>query len=986
MSRTPVSEADTVQFPMVRHAGEIGWEPVPPREAEAKRDGVDSMLFKDELAEKLGEFNPWLGATAVDQVIEKLAAVPATIEGNRQMLAWMRGEQSWYDEAEKRMRSVQLIDFDTPDANVFHVSWEWRIKPPARKSNRADLVFLINGIPVAIVENKNPKDSDAIELGIRQLRRYEKETPELMRDSQLFNITNLIDYWYGVTWNISSRYMARWKSPQEQGYESVVQSFFDRVGFLRTLKDWILFYDEDGETKKSVLRQHQQRAVDCIVNRCTASDKNRGLIWHTQGSGKTFTLLIAARVILEQKSVERPTVILIVDRTELEGQIGAWAQKLIDETRKQGIEVWRAQSKDEIQDFLKLDKRGLVLSMIHKFEGMPKDINTRNDIYIFIDEAHRSVARELGSALMGAMPRATIVGFTGTPIAKTAHGAGTFKIFSADDEAGYLDKYSIAESIEDETTLPIHYSMVESDVTVPEKQLEKEFFALAEQEGVTDSEELDRVLKQAVNLRSFLTADDRVEKVAAFVAEHFKNKVEPLGYKAILVGVNREACAKYKYALDQHLPQEWSAAVYTRNANDTSERPWVARFQLSPEKEEDVRSMFRKEDEMPKILIVTDKLLTGYDAPLLYCMYLDKPMQNHVLLQAIARVNRPYVGPDDNDTPKSTGLIIDFIGVLQNLKRAFRFDSADVSGVIKNLDVLMQDFRKKIAQAKANYCDDVHQGEMDKWVEKILHGRFMDRVQRRSFWDEYKEIERLWEILSPSAELGEHVETFKYLAYLYKMVRNVYSYPGRLHLAPELARKTRRLVQESTDFEGLERLINPVSFDKRTIEALRDEPGLYETKISSLRRGLIEELQEDKDLAIVLKPLQKRVEQVRKDLEERKIDAHQAWKQLELLAAEKDEAVAQRQNSELSPRAFSVYWNMKNNAELKSAGIDAKDLARTADNLLERFPHAAVNPDERRQMRLSLYSPLLHLEKEARSRMVEEILGFLLDENADADE
>ncbi len=175
--------------------------------------------------------------------------------------------------------------------------------------------------------------------------------------------------------------------------------------------------------------------------------------------------------------------------------------------------------------------------------------------------------------MMAAVPNATIIGFTGTPIARTAQGEGTFKIFGTDDAQGYLDKYSIRESIEDETTLPLRHTMAPSDMTVSTEPLDKEFFDLAAAEGITDIDELNRVLDRAVGLGTFLTADDRVEKVATFVSEHFKESVPPLGYKAFLVGVNREACAKYKRALDKLLPPEWSEAAYTENAADVIDRP-----------------------------------------------------------------------------------------------------------------------------------------------------------------------------------------------------------------------------------------------------------------------------------------------------------------------------------------------------------------------------------------------------------------------------
>ena len=154
------------------------------------------------------------------------------------MLAWLRGERQWYDEAEQRHRQVRLVDFDDPSANALHVTWEWQLKPPARKGNRADVMFVVNGAPVAIVEHKNPTDTDAIERGMTQLRRYELETPELVGSAQLFNVTHLLDYWYGVTWNLSRRFMARWKERAEDSYRFAVQSFFEPTDFLRTLRDW----------------------------------------------------------------------------------------------------------------------------------------------------------------------------------------------------------------------------------------------------------------------------------------------------------------------------------------------------------------------------------------------------------------------------------------------------------------------------------------------------------------------------------------------------------------------------------------------------------------------------------------------------------------------------------------------------------------------------------------------------------------------------
>ena len=977
MTEITITEAGTVQFPMVAHAAGIGWTPITPDVAKLKRGGEDAMLLRDELEAALAKFNSWLTADAIRQVVEKLEALPPTIEGNREMLSWLRAERQWYDETERRHRHVQLIDFETPSDNTLYVTWEWKLKPPARKGNRADVMFLVNGIPVCIVEHKNPKDGGALDRAIVQLRRYEVETPELIAAPQLFNVTHLLDYWYGVTWIANRRSMARWKQQREETYRFAVQAFFEPTDFLRTLQHWILFYVEDGETRKSVLRQHQRIAIDKIVGRCEDPAKKRGLVWHTQGSGKTFTLLTAARLILEQKDRFRnATVILVVDRIELEGQLKGWVEKLLGEMQQQDIPVWRANSRAEVEELLKTDKRGLIISMIHKFDGIDRDANTRDNIYVFIDEAHRSVAKDLGSYMMAAVPKATIIGFTGTPIAKTDQGEGTFRIFGVDDKQGYLDKYSIRESIDDETTLPIRHTMAPSEMTVPAERLDKEFFKLAEAEDITDIDELNRVLERAVGLRTFLTADDRIAKVAAFIATHFKENVEPLGLKAFVVGVNREACAKYKRALDMLLPPEWSEVIYTENPSDVVERPLVAELQLSPERESDVRTLFKKPAENPKILIVTDKLLTGYDAPLLYCMYLDKPMRDHVLIQAIARVNRPYV--DANGVQKRVGIVVDFVGVLRELKKALKFDSSDVSGVIEDLDLLLKDLLVKLERARNGFLAVADGGRADEQLERVVYGRFLEPEARKAFFDAYKEIEALWEILSPSAELRDHIETFKRLAQLYATVRNAYS--QQIVYGADLAYKTAQLVKESATNHGLAHLVKTVTFDSKTLKVLRGEPGSDEGKVFNLIRGLNKEIDEDADLAPVLLTLKERSDRIIKDLEDRTTTGLAAMDRLAALAAERDAAVKAARESGLSPRAFGVYWRLRDDPALRAADIDPRKLAMEAEALFARFPNARVNADERRQLRAALYRPLLGLDQAARGRVIDTILPVLLDD------
>ncbi|HEY7830470.1 MAG TPA: HsdR family type I site-specific deoxyribonuclease [Solirubrobacteraceae bacterium] len=975
MTTLKISEAWTVQFPMVKYVHEIGWTVLTPEDAETKRHGTATMLFPDVLEDKLQEFNPWLTENQARAIVEKIEALPPTIEGNHEVLRWLRGQRQWYDENENRNRPVRVVNFDKPNQNEMHVTWEWKIEPPARpKGNRADIIFVLNGIPVTIVEHKNPKDGDALARGIKQLRRYEIETPELLAQPQLYNVTHLIGYWYGVTWNATRRNITKWKHTEDEEYRTAVQTFFEPTDFLRTLQHWILFYVEDGDTKKSVLREHQRKAVDKIVGRCDDPSRSRGLVWHTQGSGKTFTLLTAAQQILDDKvRFSNATVIVVVDRTELEGQLKEWVERLLGEMQENDIPVRRADTKEDLQDIFDSDFRGLVVSMIHKFEEIKKNSSDRDNIYVFIDEAHRSVARDLGSYLLAAVPNATIIGFTGTPVSSTKRGLGSFEIFGSQDEDGFLDKYSIVESIEDETTLPIKYKLAPSSMRMSTENLDEQFFALAEEEEITDVDELNKVLDRAVGLRAFLSSDDRIENVAEFVAEHFRENVLPLGYKAFVVAVDREACAKYKKALDRHLPQEWSEVVYTQNSNDALDRPDVYELQLSHVREKEVRRLFKRPEEEPKILIVTDKLLTGYDAPVLYAMYLDKPMRDHVLLQAISRVNRPYI--DDLDVRKRVGLVVDFVGILSQLKKALRFDSNAVMGALEDLDILMADLLQKLATATQEYLQVDSAAAADAQLESLVYKRFLEPNARRTFFDEYKDIESLWEILSPSPELRDHIKTYKQLSQLYASVRNAYSQtPSFL---ADLEHKTRRLVEETAVQDGLGRFSKVVTFDVETLESIRKEDGPDEGKVYNLLRGLRKEIDEDPAAAVVLHGLVERSQRIIRDLEERKITGLAAMDELTALAAEKSEAKKKAEESGLSDVGFAVFWVLEQDETVTAATIDALATAHEVESVLGKFPNWRENSDEKRQLRRNLYKPLLRIPTLERADVIERVMQIL---------
>lgn len=938
---TPLgSERSSVQDPLVRYAVDIGWSLLSADDALRLRRGSGGCLLLPVLRDKLIILNPGIvDEKNVDSLIARIENVRTSIEGNHEVHKWLKGEQSVFIEDEKRRRTVTLIDYDHPDHNTFHVTDEWTFTN-GQKANRADVVFLINGIPVAIAETKAATHPEGIAEAVIQLRRYHEETPELMTTPQVFEVTQLHDFYYGATWNLDRKALFNWKDEALGDFETKVKRFFARQRFLRLLRDGVIFFTKDDELRKIVLRQHQTRAIERVVERALDPVKKTGLVWHTQGSGKTFTMITAARRLLEDPAFEKPTVLMLVDRNELEGQLAGWISSVLGEGRAEIVG-----GKRHLRELLRKDFRGLIVSMIHKFDKADKNLCERHNVFVLIDEAHRSTGGDLGNYLTAALPNATLIGFTGTPIDRIAYGKGTFKVFGKDDHQGYLDKYSIQESIEDGTTLPLNYAFAPNEIRVPQEMLEKEFFDIAEAEGVSDIEDLNRILDKAVTLKAFLKAKDRVKQVAAFVAKHFKENIEPLGYKAFLVGVDREACALYKKELDRHLPADYSEVVYTSPHNDA---PLTRQFRLDEAEEKRVRKAFAKPGEKPKILIVTEKLLTGFDAPILYCMYLDKPMRDHALLQAIARVNRPY---EDAGVRKTAGLVIDFVGIFERLEKALAFDSDTVQSVIKNLDVLKALFAEMM-KGKARPFLALCKGKMDdKAVERAVEA-LADKSEREEFFTFVRQLQTLYEILSPDPMLYDHMKDYTALCRLFQVLRARFN--PRPLLLSDLMKKTEAIVRETAQAEGFETVTQPLPIDEKSLEALKKRQGPPTAKVLNLVRALTELSRVRGEREPYLISICERAEAILKSHDERQTSTEDALKELEELLKQYSDAKAEAEKSGLSPDAFAVFWL------LDRAGVsDARLLAQKVDSVFERFPNFADNASQCRQLKAELYKVLL---------------------------
>lgn len=941
-------EHKTVQARILKYAEEIGWTFVSREESEARR-GFDpavppkdrakgTSLFFDELLDGIVRLFNSRYNEAEGALVGKFRHLHADIYGNREFVDHLRNRGKYFDHEESRERDLILIDY-RDDLTLPKNKWRNRYEVTeefafhnGHYGTREDVVFLINGIPVLVIECKNANKNEAIALGVDQIRRYHRENPELFVPEQIFTATDAIGFSYGVTWNTVRRNIFNWKDDVVGKLETKVKSFCAIPQVLAFIKDYIIFAEKDEELNKYILRQHQTGAVEAVVGRALAPDRKRGLVWHTQGSGKTFTMIKAAEMLFKSPAADKPTILLMIDRNELEDQ-------MLKNLSSLGLgNLEHASSIAALNKLLRNDYRGIIVTMIHKFRDLPADINLRSNIYVLIDEAHRTTGGDLGNFLMAGLPNATYIGFTGTPVDKTAYGKGTFKTFGCEDDKGYLHKYSIADSIEDGTTLPLYYNLAPNEMLVPHEILDKEFLALADAEGVADIEELNKILERAVNLKNFLKGENRIRKVAEYVAKHYLENVEPLGYKAFLVGVDREACALYKKALDEFLPPAYSEVVYTGNNNDSE---LLKEFHLDPKKERAIRKSFTKLDQQPKILLVTEKLLTGFDAPVLYAMYLDKPMRDHTLLQAIARVNRPY----ENETAemvKPHGFVLDFVGIFDNLEKALAFDSDEVNAIVKDLQLLKVLFKNKMEERAPEYIGLIEHNFNDKDVDSLIE-HFRDPERRKEFFKEYKEIEMLYEIVSPDAFLRPFIADYSSLSAIYNVVRKAYT--KRVLVDREFQKKTNELVRENVATYGIGRVDEFVEINAETIELIKKKKGGDGTKVINLVKSIEKKAEEESDDPYLI-AMAERAQAVQESFENRQTETADALAELFKEVEDNEKRKKEQAEKGFDGLTYFVYRT------LLDAKIDkAEEVSRKIKTAFIEFPNWKKSESALRDLR-----------------------------------
>ncbi len=464
--------------------------------------------------------------------------------------------------------------------------------------------------------------------------------------------------------------------------------------------------------------------------------------------------------------------------------------------------------------------------------------------------------------------------------------------------------------------------------------------------GVSDFSKLNTILDRAVNLKNMLKNKERIQKVAKYVVNHYKEFIYPMGYKAFLVAVDRQACALYKKELDKYLPASCSEVVYSPNYNDTAE---LEEFHLTSEEEKRIRKDFRKPDENPNILIVTEKLLTGFDAPILYCMYLDKPMRDHVLLQAIARVNRPY--DDDTGRKKTSGFVLDFIGIFdRNLKKALAFDPDDMEGVAYDIELLKTRFSQLIQEAHDNYLVLINDKTADKAVEIILK-IFMDEDKREEYYKFFREVSDIYEIISPDKFLRPYINDFETLTRIYKILREAYE---SILVEKELLRKTALLVQEHTRSSAIDDTLEIYEINNETLDKIEKSNAADNKKVFNLAKSLNNHVKSNGAERPYLISIGEKAERIVERYKERQIETLETLEELKKLIEEINSARKEADQSNMPVETFSIYWMFK-----KEGLSNAEDSAREMEDIMDNCPHWRENEAHERQVKINLIRILL---------------------------
>ena len=809
----------------------LGWHYLAPTNIPRQPHEV---FVEDWIREALIRLNPEIAAVPdrADEVLYKLRAIVLAVrsdgllKANEELTAWLRGDRTMPFGPNHEHVTVRLLDIETPENNQYVVTSQFTFRAgPAER--RADLVLLVNGLPLVVIEAKTPVRHAVSWLdGALQVHDdYEKNVPELFVANVFSVATEGKELMYGSV-RMPVNLWGPWRGDNEAtpgtiaGVKAAVSGLMRPSVVLDILAHFTLFATDNKKRRiKVVCRYQQYEAVNLIVQRVLAGKPRKGLIWHFQGSGKSLLMVFAAQKLRLEPELGNPTVIIVVDRIDLDAQISStfYASDVPN--------LVKADTREDLQKLLKQDTRKIIITTIFKFGEADGVLNDRGNIVALVDEAHRTQEGDLGIKMRAALPNAFLFGLTGTPINR--RDRNTFYAFGADEDArGYMSRYGFEESIRDGATLKLHFEPRLVDLHIDKAAIDQAYQSLT---GELSDLDKDNLAKAASKMAVLVKVPERVQKICEDIARHYQETVAPNGFKGMVVTFDQECCLLYKAALEKLLPPEATEVVISATGSDERFKPYAR----SRDEEEKLLDRFRDPNDPLKLLIVTAKLLTGFDAPILQAMYLDKPLRDHTLLQAICRTNRTY------GDKKTHGLIVDYLGVFDDVAKALEFDEKGFRSVVGNIEGLKVQLPEAMQKCLAFFpgIDRTQTG-----YEGLMAAQdcLPNNDVRDAFAAEYTVLGKLWEAISPDPMLLPFETDYRWLTQVYVSVQPT-SGTGKL-VWHALGAKTIELIHQNVHVDSVRDDLETLVLDAELLDAVMGSPDPkkrakeFETKLTARLR------------------------------------------------------------------------------------------------------------------------------------------------------
>ncbi|MFO0755694.1 MAG: type I restriction endonuclease subunit R [Byssovorax sp.] len=886
------NEATLSEGPAVTHLRRLGYTYLSPDQADTERDSPKDVILTPRLTAALQRLNPWLSPDNVQKATRAITHTPAAslIEASQKLHTTLTyGISLEQDRGDgKKGQDLRFIDFDTPSNNEFIVTQQYRVQG-AKKNIRPDLVLFVNGIPLVIIECKSPTLGQAWKAeAIDQLSRYQElETryrdlgaPKLFETAQVLIVTCGHAAAYGTT-TTPHRHYAEWKTlwpsteaafEKAQGHPpSAQETLFEGIlrpqNLLDLIQSFVVFEQDQatGKLIRKLCRYQQFAAVNKAIARARKAKnptERGGVVWHTQGSGKSLTMLWLALKLRRDPAHENPTLVLVTDRKDLDEQI----TRTFHACRFPNPE--RAETVRGLRHLLQGTSGKTILTTVQKFQELRAETGTStsrrktrdehpllsdaSNLFVLADEAHRTQYGGLAANLRKALPNACFFGFTGTPIDKKDRS--TLSTFGS-----YIDTYTIEQAVADGATVPIFYEGRLPELRLLGHSLDAMFDRVF---ADRTPEERAAIRKKYGTEAAIAGAPRRIETIALDIIDHYTKAIRPNAFKAQIVTCSREIACQYKEALDKLNAPQSAVIISGTNKDDTP----LVRHHTSEEERKDLLKRFLKKDDPLQILVVCDMLLTGFDAPIEQVMYLDAPLKEHTLLQAIARVNRTADG-------KTYGLVVDYWGVSEALQEALAiFSPSDIQGAMQPKGDELPRLQTRHAAAMRVFVRVKNKDDLDACVA-VLEPEDV----RAEFDEAFKRFAKSLDMLLPDPRALPYKSDARWLGKIRAAAAAKYR-DDKLDIS-DCGAKVRQLIEEAVAAEGIQILVERVSLFTPEFDEKLKALGSDEARASEMEHAIKDEIHVrlDEDPAFYTS-LRERLEQLIADRKAKRIDAAEQLK------------------------------------------------------------------------------------------------------------